>query len=119
MGTKTLDFSEVRDGDVVLEEGMYVFTIKSVKEKVSAAGNDMWLVVFEEDETKAAVFENYVFTPEALWKVKELCKALGFETDGSIELDPTELIGLCVKGKVVQEEYEGQMKNRMKKILSC
>lgn len=117
---KTLDFSSVGE-KVVLDEGMYVVTIKSVKEKVASTGKDMWLVCFEEEETKAVIFENYVLDPACAWKVKELLNAIGLEVPAdNFELpEPCDLQGLVVKAKVVQGEYNGEPKNEIKKVFAC
>lgn len=116
---KTLDFSST--GGEILEEGMYVFSIKNVQEKVSSTKKDMWLVTFEEEETKAVIFENYVLEASCAWKVKELLQAIDVDVpDGAMELpDPSDLIGCAVKGKVIQEMYNDNLKNRMAKVFSC
>ena len=114
----TLDFSEVKD-QIVLDEGMYNVTIKKAEEKVSASGKPMLFVVFEEDETKSAIFENYLLTPEALWKLKDLLKAAGFDTSASMDFDPSELVGIPFKAKVIKEEYNGEERNKIKKVFAA
>lgn len=113
-----LDFSSV-PGNVLLDEGTYNVSIKKVEEKVSSTGKPMLFVVFEEEETKTGIFENYVLTAECLWKVKELLAAAGYETSGALEFDPQELIGLVFKAKVVQEDYNDSKTNRIKKIFAA
>jgi hypothetical protein len=116
---KTLDFSNA--GGVILDDGVYVFLIKAVKEKASKTGKDMWLLTFEEEDSKAVIFENYVLEASSAWKVKELLSAVGFEVPkGSMELpDPSDLVGQFVKGKVETEEYNGEPKNSIKKVFAC
>lgn len=113
-----LDFSSV-PGNVLLEEGMYNVSIKKVEEKVSSTGKPMLFVVFEEEETKSGIFENYVLTEECLWKIKELLAAAGYETSGALEFDPQELIGLVFKAKIVQDDYNDSKVNRIKKIYAA
>ena len=117
-GIKTLDFSSIPKNEP-LEEGVYEFLIKNVEDKESKAGNPMWLITFEEPETKTVVWENYTFVEKALFKIKELFDVLGFDTDTTaFELpDKSEIIGNFVKAKVIQEEYNGSMTNRIKKLI--
>lgn len=118
MANLNLDFSSVRGG-VVLEEGVYNVAIESVEEKTSSTGKNMLLVRFREEETQAAIFENYVLTPDAMWKLQELLKAAGMDATGVVELDTDELIGLEFKAKVVKEDYNDSEVNRIKKIFAA
>ena len=54
---------------------------------------------------------------KCLWKVKELFDALGIDTSALVEMDVNELVGLEVQAKVIQETYNGDIMNRVKKIL--
>ena len=114
---KTLNFSSVSKNEPI-PEGVHELMIKTVEPKVSKAGNDMWLVTFEDVETKNVVWENYTFVDKALFKVKELFDALGYDTDTeAFELpDPQDIIGNYVKAKIVMDEYEGQPVSRVKRI---
>lgn len=114
MANLNLDFSNVQ-GNVVLEEGMYNVTIEKVEEKTSSTGKPMLLVRFKEEEEGAVIFENYVLTEEALWKLKELLSAAGIECSGTVDFDTEELVGLMFKAKIVKEQYNGSDMNRIKK----
>lgn len=113
-----LDFSSIPSREP-LAEGVYTFEVKKVEEKTSSSGNPMLLILFEEIETKTAVFENYVLTANSLWKLQELLNALGMDTSAEVSFEPEDLVGQVVKGKVVQEEYDGNIRNRMKKIYAA
>lgn len=113
-----LDFSNVQSA-TILEEGMYNVTIESVENKVSSTGKDMLLVRFREEETKTAIFENYVLTENCLWKLKELLTAAGIECDGAIDFEPDDLVGLVFKAKVVKDSYNDSIVNRVKKIYAA
>lgn len=114
----TLDFTSVPK-QILLDEGMYEVTIKKVEKKVSNSGKDMLFVVFEEVNTKSAIFENYVLTPDALWKLEELLRAAGFDTEGIIDFDEQSLVGMMFKAKIVQREYNGNTTNSIKKIFTA
>lgn len=115
-----LNFSSIPSREP-LAEGVYLMNIEAVDEKQSSTGKDMLLVRFKEPETGTAIFENYVLTVDALWKLQELCNAIGIDTSADMdtsELIP-ELIGQTVKVKVIQEDYEGRIVNRAKKVYAC
>lgn len=118
MANLNLDFSNVR-GSVILEEGMYNMIIEKVESKDSKSGKPMLVVRFKEEETKAAIFENYVLEESCLWKLKELLKAAGIECDGAVDFEPEELEGLIFKVKVIKEQYNGEDVNRIKKIYAA
>lgn len=115
-----LNFSSVPSRDP-LAEGIYLMNIEAAEEKKSSTGKDMLLVRFKEPETGVAVFENYVLQTNCLWKLQELCNAIGIDTSSDMDtadLIP-QLIGQTVKVKVTREEYEGQINNRAKKVFAC
>lgn len=112
---KTLDFTSVPKREV-LPEGMYVVTVKKVEEKVSSKGSDMWLVSFEEAESKNYLFENYVLQANCMWKLQELLGAIGYDVDGTLDVEPSELVGAVLNAKVIQDTYDGNIVNRIKKI---
>ena len=113
-----LDFSSIPSREP-LAEGVYTFEVKKVEEKTSSSGNPMLCVLFEEIETKTGVFENYVLTANCLWKLQELLTAVGIDASADVSFEPEYLVGQVVKGKVVQEDYEGNIKNRMRKIYAA
>ena len=51
-----------------------------------------------------------------MWKLKELFDALGVDTSEVVEMDVSELVGMQVNAKVIQETYNGDVVNRIKKI---
>lgn len=115
---KSLNFSNVAKREP-LAEGLYVLRIEEATECVSSTGKDMLKVKFIEEESNTALFENYVLTEAALWKLADLLDALGYDTSADMELDFTELAGASIKAKVVQDEYNGSTVNRVKKVFAC
>lgn len=113
-----LDFSSVPSREP-LEEGVYHLQIAKVEETNSSTGNPMLKV--EYDVLGVAgnrkLWDNYVLIDKCLWKVKELFDALGIDTSALVEMDVNELVGLEVQAKVIQETYNGDIMNRVKKIL--
>ena len=113
-----LDFSSVPSREP-LEEGIYHLQIAKVEETTSSTGNPMLKVEYNVlgVEGNRKLWDNYVLIDKCLWKIKELFDALGIDTSNLVEMDVTELVGMEVQAKVIQETYNGDIMNRVKKIL--
>ena len=113
-----LDFSSVPSREP-LEEGVYHLQIAKVEETNSSTGNPMLKVEYNVlgVEGNRKLWDNYVLIDKCLWKVKELFDALGIDTSALVEMDIDELVGLEVQAKVIQETYNGDIMNRVKKVL--
>lgn len=46
-------------------------------------------------------------------------KAAGFDTSASMDFDPSELVGIPFKAKVIKEEYNGEERNKIKKVFAA
>ena len=114
-----LDFSSVPTREP-LEEGIYTVTIETAEETpAKSSGNPMIKVKYAvEGHDQNKLFDNFVLTPAALWKLKELLTALGYETSDIVNMDVQDLVGQQVQVKVIQEMYDGNMTNRIKKIFA-
>lgn len=113
-----LDFSSVPSREP-LEEGVYQLRIAKAEETTSSTGNPMLKVEYDVlgVDGNRKLWDNYVLIDKCLWKVKELLDALGIDTSELVEMDVTELVGMEVQAKVIQETYNGDVMNRVKKIL--
>lgn len=113
-----LDFSSVPSREP-LEEGIYHLQIAKVEETNSSTGNPMLKVEFNVlgVDGNRKLWDNYVLIDKCLWKVKELFDALGIDTSNLVEMDVNELVGMEVQAKVIQETYNGDIMNRVKKVL--
>lgn len=113
-----LDFSSVPDR-TPLEEGVYTLQIAKVEETESSNKNPMLKVEYDvlDVEGSRKLWDNFVLIPAAMWKLKELFNALGMDTSEVVEMDVQELVGETIQAKVIQETYNGDIVNRVKKIL--
>ena len=113
-----LDFSSVPSREP-LEEGVYHLRIAKVEETTSSTGNPMLKVEYDVMgvEGNRKLWDNYVLIDRCLWKVKELFDAIGIDTSELVELDVTELVGMELQAKVIQETYNGDIKNTVKKVM--
>ena len=113
-----LDFSSVPSREP-LEEGVYHLQIAKVEETNSSTGNPMLKIEYDVMgvEGNRKLWDNYVLIDKCLWKVKELFDAIGIDTSALVEMDVNELVGLEVQAKVIQETYNGDTMNRVKKVM--
>lgn len=113
-----LDFSSVPSREP-LEEGVYHLQIAKVEETNSSTGNPMLKVEYDVlgVEGNRKLWDNYVLIDKCLWKVKELFDAIGIDTSVLVEMDVDELVGMEVQAKVIQETYNGDIMNRVKKVM--
>jgi len=113
-----LNFSSIPER-TPLAEGMYILTIKKAEEKMASTGKNMIVVQYQEEETKTTIFNNYILQENCLFRLRELLAAIGFDTTGDFDLDVKELEGQMVRAKVTQEEYQGEIQNRITKVYAC
>ena len=113
-----LDFSSVPSREP-LDEGVYLISIAKVEEKISSAGNPMLSMEYDVIgvDGNRKLWDNYVLTDKTLWKLKELLNALDMDTSAIVELDVQELVGSQLQAKVIQETYNGEIVNRVKKVM--
>lgn len=113
-----LDFSSVPSREP-LEEGIYHLSIAKAEETTSSTGNPMLKIEYDvlEVDGNRKLWDNYVLIDKAMWKVKELFNAVGIDTSEIVEMDVAELVGLEVNAKVIQETYNGDIVNRIKKVM--
>ena len=113
-----LDFSSVPSREP-LDEGVYDLTIAKIEETTSSTGNPMLKVEYDVNgvEGSRKLWDNYVLIDKCLWKVKELFDALGIDTSELVEMDVSERLGMQVKAEVIQETYNGDIVNRIKKVM--
>lgn len=120
MASLNLDFSNVQSREP-LPEGVYDASVAKVDQVLSkSSGNPMLKIEFNinnEGYTGRKVWGNYVLTEAAMWKVMELFKALGLDTDSVVDIDTDDMIGLTCQLKIAQREYEGNITNEIKKAL--
>lgn len=113
-----LDFSNV-PSRAPLDEGVYAVRIVEATETTSSTGNPMLKFTYEviDDADKHKLWDNFVLIDKCLWKLKELCEAVGIDTSEVCEMEAEEFIGMEFNVKVAQEEYNGSTVNRVKKVL--
>ena len=119
MGKKMkLDFSGV-EAYVKCAEGQHVVKLVEIEETESQAGNDMLNATFKVvkgQSTGATLYDNFVLTEKALWKLQSFLIAIGMKADGKMVLDLDKLIGKTCIVEVGHEEYEGKTRARIQEF---
>ena len=92
----------------VLPEGWREFTVSSIQESTSKAGNEMFIVSLLDKETEAVIDVYCIATEGKRWMLKSLLTAMGVAAgqDGVYDWDVDEVIGKAVSGKVKNEDEE-------------
>ena len=113
----TIDLSSVETGQKTLAEGIYTVKVESATAETSASGNPYIKFIFQVIEGKsrgAKVFHNCSLQPQALFNLKSLLLAIGYEIpQGAFDLDLEDLLDLECEIEVAHETYEGKKKVRI------
>jgi len=83
-------------GKTEVAQGVYSFSIDSVEPRQYGTGTKGCTVIFDVflEERAIKVYENMYYTPKALWKIKDLCVAVGTPwPEKGNKLDTKVLIG--------------------------
>ena len=120
MGQKLkLDFTGVESFQRVAE-GLHTVKVASAEVKQSQGGNDMIVVAFEVTkgvDKGGRVYDNFVLTDTALWKLKGFLQAIGMKADGKVQLDVDKLLNKVCTINVQHEEYDGKLRARVESIM--
>lgn len=118
MAKRKLDFSNV-EAYVKCAEGQHIVKLTEIEETESQAGNDMLNATFQVvkgQSTGAKLYDNFVLTEKALWKLQSFLVAVGIKADGKVVLDLDKLIGKTCIVEVAHEEYEGKTRARIQEF---
>lgn len=97
-------------------EGIHTARVSEIEDKVSQGGDQMLQFTFEiiKGEDKGyKVFDNFVLTDKALWKLKSFLQAIGMKADGKLKIDLDKLIGKTCDIEVFWDEYNGQTRSKI------
>jgi hypothetical protein len=102
---------------VKCSEGEHIAVLKEIKEEsAKSSGSDMLACVFEVikgSSTGARVYDNFVLTDKALWKLKGYLEVVGLKADGKIMIDLDKMVGKTCIISVSHEEYNGSKRARI------
>jgi hypothetical protein len=111
-------------GSVHIPEGDYLFECVKAEQATSKNDNDMvvWELVGKEGKAKGKKFWVYtVITPEALWKLGQVVRALQPDIevpDEPFKLDLDEFVGCECMGVVEDDEYDGKVNSKIRECFA-
>lgn len=114
-GAISVDFTGVEAGGRPCPDGTFKAEITSFEQEESSTGNEMIVAKYKILTGKgkgAIIYDNLSLQPQALFRLKSLCEALGIEADGATDLDPEDFVGQEVLVDVENETYEGKKRAR-------
>lgn len=115
------DFSVSEKEFQEMAEGSYSGRLVSLESTKSKAGNKMyvWTYVITKGENQGKEMINHTaLTPNAMWKLKETLVALGVKpVDGVYNFVPSDVLNKDVTLDIELQEYEGQSRPSISKVL--
>ena len=106
-----VDFSNV--GDIAdfapIPDGEYQVRVVDIETDMTKSGDEMWklrLQVESGEHDGRLLFDNVVFSPKAMPRVKLICESFGLGVSGVVDLDTPMLLNKCALVTTYQEEYE-------------
>lgn len=88
-----INFSAIEDscGFEPIPDGRYLCEVEDVSQTTNRNGDEMWKLRFRVTDGPyigRAVFDNLVFSPMAHKRVKLVCRNLGLDVSGEVDLTP-------------------------------
>lgn len=112
-----LNFEGVETGYKAVPEGVYEVRVKEIETGTSQAGApklDFKFEIISGKNKGSILFYTCSLQPQALFKLKVVLEALGFEIpEGNFNLDVDELIDLECSVEVAHETYEGKKRAKI------
>lgn len=111
----SVDFTGVEAGGRPCPDGTYKAEITSATEEESSTGNPMVVMKLKVLNGKgkgALIYDNLSLQPQALFRLKAVCEAVGIEADGAADIDLDDLVGQELIVDVENETYEDKKRPR-------
>lgn len=112
-------YDEASGGREPLPDGSYLAELTSIEEKTTQNGDEMWRMDFTVQAPKELkgrhIFDNLVFSESAMGRAKLICRRLGLDVKGEMQLVPSMIKGHRAFITVTTEEYQakdGTMRKR-------
>lgn len=111
----SVDFTGVEAGGRPVPDGTWRCEIVSMEQEESSTGNPMIVAKYKVLNGKGkggVIYDNLSLQPQALFRLKALCEAIGVEAESATDLDLDELVGQEVLIDVENETYEDKKRPR-------
>jgi len=91
-----------------LPDGEYTCNLADIETDITRAGDPMWKLRWAVEAGEYAgriLFDNLVFSPKAMPRVKLVCASCGLDVTGEVDLEPSMLMGKRARVTVYVEEF--------------
>lgn len=111
-GGYVIDFASVPNVNEPIPPGTYNCTIVAAEPTTSkAGGNPMiklrWRIDDEGDYHHRNIFDHLVFSPNALWRVRQVLEAIGYASNFAGAINPENLLGESATLKITVQAGNG------------
>jgi hypothetical protein len=106
------DFSQLEEPTDLrtIPEGTYPCRIREVREGKARDGSPRWSLRLEVAEGELAgrhaAWDSLTWSERGVHRVRTVLAALGFEVDGVLAVEPSELVGRCALVELAEETWE-------------
>ena len=106
------DFSQITDATDLrsIPAGVYPLRVREVREGKARDGSARWSLRLEVAEGELAgrhaAWDSLTWSERGVHRVRTVLAALGFQVDGTLAVEPTELVGRCATVELVEETWE-------------
>ncbi len=105
-----IDFDNVESPSsfAPVPDGEYPVLVSDIEADFTRAGDEMWklrLTIQGGDHQGRLLFDNLVFSPKAMPRVKLVCEACGLAVAGVVDLTPAMLLDKPARVTTFVEEY--------------
>ena len=120
----TIDFTGVSSGFEIIPEGIYPVSVFKVESKMSQNNKpylNFTLKIQGGDFDGRNMFFTSSLQPQCLWSLKATLINLGYSKEdlaGAFNLDTEDLLGREAQAVVVHEEYKGEMRDHVDKLIA-
>jgi hypothetical protein len=106
------DFDEVQDTISLrsVPAGVHICAIREVREGLSRDGSPRWSMKLEvldgEHAGHHAAWDSITWSERGIHRVRSVLGVLGFNVEGELEVNSTDLVGKEARVRLVEEVYE-------------
>ena len=106
------DFSKLTDATDLrsIPAGVYPLRVREVREGKARDGSARWSLRLEVAEGELAgrhaAWDSLTWSERGVHRVRTVLAALGFDVDGTLAVEPAELVGRCATVELVEETWE-------------
>lgn len=117
-----IDLSDVNSFEPIPADVYHVAVVSVKNQRQSSTGNWCWdlvLQVIEGDFTKKKIFNTLVYGAEVQGFMAAFLEACGLPYEkGVTRIDPTEWTGKTLYADIIQDDYQGKTRNKVKAFIT-